>query len=196
MDWYRRRPWDPMSITPGRQSLPVQNWWRERDQQEALAWLHQQAALARTSSLARVDETDASSTAVEIDTEHAGSHEARRAAQQALEDHRASRGPGSFESQQFTWTFRCPDSGCGWAGVSDDDVGLCPRCLAVDRPTTPMKFPTFMDKVCKEYYDSHAYNWFYFCHLCLECTWKSRCCSPNTSCVDVRALKREQQRRA
>ena len=186
MDWRRHRPWDPMSSTPGRQSLAVQNWWREQDRQAALAWM---------SGLARVDETDASSTAVELDSEYADSHEARRAAYQALENHRASRGPGSFEAQQFTWTFRCPDSGCGWAEESEDDVELCPRCLGVARTTQPMKFRTFLNKVCEECYDNHAKDWFYFCHLCLECTWKSRCCSTNTSCVDVRALKRAQQRR-
>ena len=199
MEWYQRRPWDPMSMTPGRQPLQVQNWWRERDQRDALTWLQQQAELAWRSSLARVDETDASSTAVEIDTEHACSQQARRAALQALDEYRASRGPGSYEPQQFTWTFRCPDRGCGWAGVSDHDDGPCPRCLAAERTTAPLKFPTFMDKVCEVCFDNQVEDWFYFCHTCLKCTWKRRCCldarGVRTECVDVRALKRGQQRR-
>ena len=187
MDWYQRRPWDFMSITPGRQPLQVQNSWRERDQRHALAWLQQQAQQVWSSSLTRVDE-DASSTVVEIDTE------ARRAALRALEECRASGGSGSYLPQQFCWTFRCPDIGCGWAEMADDYGGHCPRCFAVNRTTVPLKFPTFMNKVGEEPYDNYPSNWFYFCHVCLKCTWKSNCCSPNSKCVDVRALKRRRPR--
>ena len=139
------------------------------------------------------EETDASSTVVELDTENADGHEARRAASQALETHRVSRGPDSFEAQQFTWTFRCPIRGCGWGDVSEDKVAHCRRCLGVGMAVQPMKYPTFIDTVCPQCFDSQEEDWFYFCHLCLQCTWTRRCCS--TECVDVRALKRGQQRR-
>ena len=171
--------WDPMSSTPGRQAMTWRNWRRN---EERVAMLANIAA-----------ENDASSTAVEIDTENIDSHEARRSARQALETHRVSRGPDSYEAQQFTWTFRCPINGCGWADVSETTVAHCRRCREVGAVVQPKKYPTFLDTVCQHCFDNREEDWFYFCHICQKCTWTRRCC--RTDCVDVQALKRGQQRR-
>ena len=138
--------------------------------------------------------TDASSTAVEIDTENGDSYEARLSARQALETHRVLIGPDSYDAQQFTWTFRCPIDGCGWQVVSDTTISHCLRCYEGQAVVQPKKYPTFIDTVCQWWFDNQEEDWFYFCHICQTCTWQRRCCG--TNCVDVQALKRVQQRSA
>ena len=177
LSWHRHRAWDTMSMTPGRQPPAVQDLWRTREEREALTWL---------GNLARISESDLPNN-TEIRTEFAQA--ARQIAVRHLEAHRVDRGPESFHASEFTWTFRCTD-GCGWAEVSEDDIELCPRCLETSRTKQPKKYPTFLNEVCAESYDSRPSDWFYFCHMCQKCTWHSRCCSANTRCVDVRALKR------
>ena len=171
LNWHQQRAWDPMTMTPGRQSQAVQNWWIERDRREALTWL---------GSLARISEAEVSSN-TDVDIELALA--ARRLVNR---DHSADRSRESFQAFEFSWTFRCTD-GCGWAENSEVDIEQCPRCYPIYRQ--PKKYPTFLDKVGAEAYNSRPSDWFYFCHMCQQCTWHSKCCSVNTPCVDVRALK-------
>ena len=145
LNWRQQRAWDHMTMTPGRQSREVQSFWRERDRREALIWL---------GSLARISEAEVSSN-TDVDTELA------LAARRLLNrDHRADRSPESFQAFEFSWTFRCTD-GCGWAEDSEVDIEQCPRCYPLYRQ--PKKYPTFLDKVGAEAYNSRPSDSFATC---------------------------------
>ena len=171
----RARMWevDPHSTTPGRT-------WHSLEEQMHNIQLATEAHMA----------TDASSTAVEIDTEY--SYEARLVAWQASETDRywshPIHTPYSYEARQFTWTFRCPTDGCGWQEASDTRISYCRRCYFGLTVVQPKKYPTFLDTVCQVCFDNQEEDWFYFCHTCQACTWRRRCCG--AECVDVHALKR------
>ena len=162
---------DPFSSTPGRRAMT----WRNLEEQ-------------MNNMLVA---TDASSTAVEIDTENGDSYEARLEAWQALETNRywshPTHTPYSYEARQFTWTFRCPMYSCGWQEVSDTTISHCRRCAEGQAIVQPKKYPTFLGTRCQWWFDKRAEDWFYFCHTCQTCTWGSRCCGAD--CVDVYALK-------
>ena len=95
-----------------------------------------------------------------------------------------------YKAHHFIWTFKCSMAYCNWQMASHTEMHRCQQCNATD----PYKYLTFNStwrQVSEWYVRSPCDQWFFFCSQCKQFLTRSRCCG--CECVDVYALKRDQQ---